>query len=500
MNKNNSTKLRTKILAISIGLISPLASFANFDFNANCLKAYRNIFELKLNSARQIISAEKRVHPNNGIVPLLENYVDYFYLLTNENKNEYERLEDLKSDRLDRISDNDKNSPYYLYAQAEINLQWALLRSRYGAFLTAAREMNKANNLLQENNKKFPAFHLNSKGLGLINAVMGALPDGFMKSTLSAFGLRGNMQTGLNMLDRLAENLPKSAYEPFYEETVFYYSYVLSDVAKSSNAYAKTMKYTDRIADSSLLKAYLKAYVCYRNGHNDEALKILADRPTGAAYQPFPYLEYLTGIVKLNKLDYSASSNFDRFLQANKGVNYIKDTYLHLGWVSLLKGSDSGYNAYANKVKSYGNEYLERDKQALEDAKAPVPNRSLLMARLLYDGGYYTKALAAIDDKAGDFKSQKDKVEFDYRMGRIYDALGKDDVALASYQKAINAGKALKYYYAAKSAVQIGKIFEANKNSAKAKAYFNMAVNMSGHEQETSIENEAKQGLRRIGN
>jgi hypothetical protein len=478
---------------------SPFASLANFDFNANCLKAYQQIFELKLPSARQLIANEKKIHPNNGIVPLLENYVDYLYLLTAESKTEFERLADKKDDRLDLISDNDKSSPYYLYAQAEINLQWALIRARYGSYLTAAREINRANSLLQENTKKFPGFHLNGKGIGLINAVMGALPDGFLKSTLSTLGLKGNLQAGLNMLDKLAENLPKSAYEPFYEETVFCYSYVLSDVAKSSQAYAKTMKFTARIADSSLLKSYLQAYVCTRNGHNDEAISILADRPTGPAYQSFPYLEYLMGIAKLNKLDYAAATHFDRFLQTNKGVNYIKDTYLHLGWISLLKGNDSGYAGYIAKVKNSGNEYHERDKQALNEAKAPAPNKELLMARLLFDGGYYTKAYSLLSASNADaYSLVKDKTEYYYRLGRINDALGKDDAALTNYQYAINFGKSLKYYYAAKAAVQMGKIYEGKKNLPKAKAYYNTAINMSGHEQENSIENEAKQGLTRL--
>ena len=33
---------------------------ANFDFNANCIKAYQNIIALKLNTARAIITDEKR--------------------------------------------------------------------------------------------------------------------------------------------------------------------------------------------------------------------------------------------------------------------------------------------------------------------------------------------------------------------------------------------------------------------------------------------------------
>ena len=473
---------------------------ANFDFNANCLKAYQNIFELKLTTARQLIAAEKKVHPTNSIVPFLENYVDYFYLLTTESKSEFERLEVNKGKRLNQITDDDKSSPYYLYTQAQINLQWALIRGRFGSYLTAAREINRANGQLTENTKKFPGFHLNGMGLGLINAVMGALPDGFLKSSLAAFGLSGNMQTGLNMLDKLAENLPKSAYEPFYEETVFNYAFVLSDVAHSNLAYSKTMKYTARIADSSLLKAYLQAYVCARNGHTDEAISILTDKPTGAAYQSFPYLDYLMGIAKLNKLDLTASTYFDRYLQNNKGVNYIKDTYLHLGWIALFKGDESGYATLMAKVKNNGYTYHERDKQAVNEANTMVPNRDLLKARLLFDGGYLTKSLTALlASKADDFSSLKDRTEYYYRVGRVNDGLEKDDAALLNYQSAINIGKELKYYYAANAAVKMGKIYEKKKNVAKAKSSFNIAISMTDHEQENSIENEAKQGLKRIG-
>ena len=326
-------------LSILFFLLSPFAASANFDFNANCVKAYQSIFELKLTTAKQLIAAEKKVRPNNSIIPLLENYLDYFYLLTTESKAEFEKLEPNKANRLDQISRDDKNSPYYLYAQAEINLQWALIRSRYGAYFAASREINRANGLLKDNQKKFPSFHLNDKGLGLINVVIGALPDGFMKSALSTFGVKGDVQTGLAQLDRLAENLPKSTYEPFYEEVIFYYAYLLSDVAKSPQAYAKTMKYTARIADSSLLKSYMQAYVCARNGKSEQAIEILESRPKGSAYQPFAYLDYLLGVARLNKLDMGASSNFNQFLQHNRGVNYIKDTYLHMAWIALLTTS-----------------------------------------------------------------------------------------------------------------------------------------------------------------
>lgn len=482
-------------------LVLPGTVHANFDFNANCLKAYQLIFELKINAAKQLIAAEKNVHPKNAIVPLLENYADYFYLITVESKQEFDRLKDEKSRRLSQLEDDDEKSPYYLYAQAEINLQWALLRSRYGEYFTAAREIKKANSLLQENSKKFPGFHLNGKGLGLINVFLGNLPDGMLKSTLSTFGVKGDVQKGLVMLDKLAQNLPRSAFEPFYEEVVFYYSYVLSDVIHSPDAYAKTMKYTARITDNSLLKAYLQAYVCARNGHNEEAIAILAKRPAGEGYQPFPYLELLMGTAKLNKLDYSASNNFKRFLALNKGVNYIKDANLHLSWVALLNGDTGAYRGYIAKVKSNGYTYAEKDKQAVNEAGAPAPEAGLLKARLLFDGGYYAKALEVLaGESASGYQSVKDKVEYYYRMGRIYDALDKDENALQYYQNAINFGKNLKYYYAATSALNMGKIYAKKNNDARAKACFNQAINMKNHEYENSIETQAKDGLRKLGN
>jgi hypothetical protein len=492
-----------KLLRLPLFLLITLLPFgaaANFDFNANCIKAYQNIFELKLGAAKQLIAAEKKAHPQNAIVPLLENYVDYFYLLTTESKTEFDRLEKNKSQRLEQISGDDKSSPYYLYAQAEINLQWALIRGRYGAYFAASREINRANSLLKDNQKKFPGFHLNMKGLGLINVVMGALPDGFMKSALSTFGIKGDVQTGLNQLDKLAENLPKSTYEPFYEEVIFYYAYILSDVAKSPQAYTKIMKYTSRIADSSLLKTYMQAYACARNAKNEQAIEILETRPKGNVYQPFPYLDYLLGVARLNKLDLKATTNFDQFLQSNKGVNYTKDTYLHLAWISLLKDDTADYTAFLTKVKNSGAAYVDKDKQAVNEANSPIPHLVLLKARLLYDGGYLSRALDVLaDSKADDFKTIKDKAEYAYRLARVNDDLGKDDAALTHYQSAYNTGKNLKYYYAARSAVLMGNIYEKKKNLAKAKTYFNLAISMKGHDYEDSIENEAKQGLKRVG-
>ncbi len=480
-------------------LLFPGALFAKFDFNANCQKAYGLIFELKLNAARQLVALEKKGNPNNSIVPLLENYIDFFQLLTSASKGDFDRLKGNKSSRLSQIEDDSEKSPYSLYAQAEINLQWALIRTRFGEQFNAALEIKKANAYLQENAKKYPSFPLNAKGLGLVNAVLGSLPEGFMKRTLSTFGIKGNVKTGLAMMQKLATSLPSTAYEPFYEEVVFYYSFVLVDVTHSANAYTETAKYLGRVSDSSLLKSYLRAYVSAKRGHNEEAITTLAGRPTGQQYQPFPYLDYLMGIAKLNKLDLSAAGYFNRFLQSNKGVNYIKDTYLHLAWIELISGDTKGYAQYATKVKEAGYTLNERDKQSMNEIADGQPNVGLLKARLLFDGGYYTKSLEILSGiKEADLKQIKDRTEYFYRLGRNNEELGKTDVALENYQKAVTYGKGLKAYFAANSALFMGKIYLKKRSYGQAKASFNTAINMKGHQYENSIESEARDSLKRI--
>ncbi|MNY29680.1 Tetratricopeptide repeat protein [compost metagenome] len=98
----------------------------------------------------------------------------------------------------------------------------------------------------------------------------------------------------------------------------------------------------------------------------------------------------------------------------------------------------------------------------------------------------------------GDYAPGRSKAEYYYRLGRINDELGKDEAALSNYQLAISSGKQLKYYFAANSALQMGKIYEKQKNYSKAKVSFNTAIQMKNHEYESSIETQAKAGLSRI--
>ena len=199
--------------------------------------------------------------------------------------------------------------------------------------------------------------------------------------------------------------------------------------------------------------------------------------------------------------DRTAYNHIAKFLNSriNRRIKSLGDRNPEK-WISLLKGDSADYGAFITKVKSNGATYVEKDKQALSEANAPKPNLVLLKARLLFDGGYLSRSLELLSGyKMDDFKSAKDKTEYAYRMARLHDDLGKDATALSYYQNAINLGKGMKYYYAAKAAILSGAIYEKRKDFRKAKVYYNLAIDMKDHEYENGIENDAKQSLKRIG-
>jgi len=489
-----------KIFVLVICLLGCSPVFANFDFNSNCVQAYDNLLSLKLKRARVLIDQEKVAHPDNAITILLDNYYDYFYLLTTDSKADFDRLKDNKGKRINLLEDEDDKSPYYNFAIAQVNLQWALIHSRFGENTSAGFEINKAYKLLQSNSKKFPSFMPDDIPLGMVNVLLGSLPDGALKSTLSFLGIKGNTSVGLNMLQQLSIKLPHSGYAMYYDELVFYLTYIQSYVINDSNAYSKMQQYTASMDNGSLTKAYIKAFVALRTGHSGETIDLLEHRPTGSDYPSYPYLDYLLATAKLNRLDTTADDYFKRFLSETKGVSFIKDAYLHLAWDALLHGDERKYESYIQLVKTKGYQFNDKDKQALTEAGNPTPNIDLLKARLLFDGGFYEKALKLLQDKNPNSLTQvQDKTEYYYRLGRVYDALDKDDEALRNYQLTINAGKGTPYYYAPTAAVKIGNIYERQKNKAEAVHYYNMAIAFKNHQYENSIEQKAKEGLKRLG-
>jgi len=490
--------IKKYLILFFILLLSQLKAHANFNYDANCIAAYNAILSLKINEAKVLIQKEKQQNPQNGIIILLENYVDYFGLLASENKDEYERLKDNKSTRISALEDNDKNSPYYLFSQAEVYLQWGMLKGKFGDFFASGLDIKKAGNLLKENAQKYPDFILNQKSLALVNVIFGSIPAS-LKSVTFILGMSGNVPAGIKRLEDLRIELQKSKYSFYDDEVVFFLCNIDIDFLQNRNNYVKLESYISGMDNNSLLKVYLQGYVAAKTAHNDEAIQFFEGGPKSNQYIDLPAIDYYLGSAKLNRMDADATVSLSRYVREYKGNNYVKDTYLKLGYFYLLQNDLNKYEYYLKLVRTKGNAFNEKDQQALREANDSRPDTDLLRSRFYYDGGYYDKALNELKNKdVNSFKLFRDKIEFFYRLGRIYESTDKLNEAMVNYQKTITFGKSTKYYFAANAAVRMGKFFEEKKDFNKAAYYYNAALDMKDHEYKKSIDNEATQGLKRI--
>lgn len=488
----------------SLFLLISLSQFAlfnltaqSFNFNENCQNAYKEILSLRLQSGQQLLQQERKQQPENLVSELLANYIDVLTIFISENEKVFHRLENNKDIRLELVEKGNPTSPFYLYTQAEINFQWALARLKFGEYITAFWEVRKAYKLLEENKKKFPYFYPNDKTLGVIHALVGTIPDSYLWG-LKILGLHGDIKQGMAELHSFVKQSEASEYL-LYDEAILTYAFFLVYLQeKHEKAWQVVQKLPKK---SHLLNTYLAADIALRTARNDKAIQLLEQKPSNQAYLPFHFLDYFLGTVKLNRLDSDAHIPLRKFVSNFKGKNYIKTAYQKLAWHYYLQDDIQKYQYYRKLCLTSGEANIDIDKQALKEMKVKqLPNKELLKVRLLYDGAYYTKALAVLNQTNSDaFTSNQEHLTYVYRYARIYEGLGKYDKAIPYYKETIAKSSQLTLYYAPKSCLQLGKIYEGRKERTKAIQYYKKCFAFDDYEYENSIEQQAKAGLNRLG-
>lgn len=496
--------IRQFLVAILLLSFNNLWSQYSYDFNNNCREAYSSIISLKFEEGKKLIDEEKVVHPNNNIPYLLENYIYFLTVFIGEEEAVFESLEDKKDDIISRLKDGDESSPYYRYCLAQVYLQWAVARTKFKEYVPATFEINRAYRLLEKNTSEYPEFIPNNINLGLLHTMIGTIPDSYNWAK-KMVGIEGTVEQGVNeILKVLKVSLTNEDYGHYKAECLFYLSFIQINLMTSND---KAFEYLDIIvSDSSNLQNPMAIYALSRiymsNSMNDKAIDLLTHRPTEPIYFPFHYLDYLTGLAKLHRLDKDADDYLLKYVKNFKGVNYIKDAYQKLAWHYFIHGNSKKYSEYMAMVPEVGNTVVDADKQAERAAgNGEVPNFHLLRARLLFDGGYYPEALTELTSSTRNYlENERDSLEYYYRIGRIYDEWGKEDACISFYEKTIQEGAESEYYFAANSALKLGNIYEARGDNNKAVYFYERAQSMKNKEYQNSISQKAKAGINRIEN
>ena len=472
---------------------------ASYVWNESLKEAYNDIIHLKFENGKNLLEKEKKLNPKNRLPYLLENYIYFLKIQIGEEQSDYEEGIDRKNHLLEKLKSSNVKSPWVLYSQSEFHLQWAANKLKFKDYLSAAIDINKAYRLLQKNQKLFPNFKPNSKGLGVLHALIGSVPDKY-SWTLSIIGMNGSIDQGMSELASLIEKLKQNdQYSFLLDETYFLYSFLKMNLQNDRKGLQEILR--DIQKSDNLLLNFAACRIASKIGKNDLAIEILKNREQSEAHYPFLYLEYLMGVYKQNKLDPNAIHHFDKYVKHFNGKNYIKSAYMRISWHYLLNGEIDNFELARANIYYFGTTMVGADKEAQESfEKKTQPQLHLLQARLLFDGGYYNEALGVINQIENPmfFSNGHFIIKYFYRKGRIYDALEETSLAIENYHKTIDLGRHNRAFYASKSALQIGLIFEEKGNIIKAKYYFEDCISMKDHQYEQSLEQKAKAGINRL--
>jgi len=457
--------------------------------------AYKDISTLKIQNGTYQLNLLKLKDPDNAMVYYIENYVDFFTLFIQEDPIKYKSLIKNRDTRLQKIKNSDPSSPYYLFCQAEIILQWATIKLKFDDKINAARDVYEAYKLLEKNKERFPNFAENNKSLSIIHALAESVP-GWVRKIM---GIKGSVEMGTKEISLLADQA-QTSNSIFKDEIVAIYSYILF---YSNNKKEEAFELFDKYqldATSSPLISFLKATMAQKTGHNDLALKILENRPKGSEYMPFYYLDFMHGKFKLNKLEPEANIYILKFLNNFKGKHYIKEAYQKLAWYHIAINNDNTkYQKVIKLCASQGNKLIDEDIQADKEAKSnEIPDQILLKARLLYDGGYYNKSHNLLIMNSGKFEHKTNDGEYYYRLARVTEALKNYNDAIEYYKRTISKGNPQKYF-GCNAALQLGLIYETQQKYLDAKNYFTLCLEMDPAGYSNSLHQKAKSGLNRIG-
>jgi tetratricopeptide (TPR) repeat protein len=492
----------TYILLITIfsAASKPLPAQKVFDFNTRCRQAYHEIVQLKLSNGQQLLNAEKTQHPNNLVPFFLENYIDFFTLFFNEDPAEYKKRLPNLDKRLALMNQGPKQSPFHLFTRAVIHFQWAAIRVKFGHNWDAGWEFRRSFLQVKENAQSFPDFSPNHLYRGAMQVAAGSIPDGY-KWLSNLLGISGSIKNGMATLNNFLQRTDDWSVL-FHDEAVFYNCYLMFYIGNDKEGVFKFIGQQQLDVVNNYLFAFLATNLHLNNQEAQKAEQIINNRNTGAGYLPMPVWDMEMGYAKLHRLDPDAATYLERFLATFKGKFYVKDVLQKLSWHYYLQGNQAKAEACRQQIKQRGSTDTEADKQAQKEAGTDTwPNKLLLQARLLNDGGYYRQALALLHGKTiHNFSLPEEKVEFSYRAGRLYDDLGLDSQAIVYYKQAVDLGVQRKEYFAARAALQTGFIFEQWGDKSAAIQWFQRCLDMEDHDFKNSLDSRAKAGIARCNN
>ncbi len=461
------------IILIFFYFFSILTTFSQYKVTPNCLNTWDAIIDLRFEDADSLIENELATNPTNYYAHYLAQTADAFQFMIDMSDSTYKEIIDKYETRMELLDGEDEESPYYLACRAELQLQMGMFNIIYGDRLTGLRKAYGAYKKTYKNIDKYPDFNQSYKLDGIFNVAISNMPP-FVNWAITSFGVSGSYDKGYEILRNYFINCKHT--NGLGTEAALYNILAFKLNKDPYGAYTFINSLDSNYFKYNLLK-YFKANVAYRTGKNEEALEELSTFKRDDL--EFNGYNYLLGKILLRKLDSNSIHHLKKFLKNQKEKQYHKEINYAIAMAYLIAGNIKQTKHHRLLACETGNEITERDREAMCDCNLDYfPDKNLVKAKLLLDGGYLNKANLYLEmfNSVQHDKSDNSPYYLEYLLlkGRLEFRRGNTNEAVSLMSKVITYGENVDYYFASEAALYLGYIYEKS-YPQKAVTYFNLA-------------------------
>ena len=465
------------------------------DFIPVYAKAYRLALKLKADSARLLTAIPSPDPEIEAQRLLIQSLTDMLENMVRENDDPPPGYLDRQDARIKTLDDVRHPGPWARHALAECYLHRGLSQGRFGQEIRAALSVTKAYSRSKDLYKDQPDFLPARKAVGVYQIVLGLIPGG-RNWLMRLAGIKGDVEGGLVSLKQCAET-PNAQQD----EAILLYSLVQMYVRdQSEQGRANLLRYIhdqrDDLAGLTILAS------AYKYDHQQgRALAALKSIHRDGSHLPFYYPLLMEGELFLQDLQPdSAIPYLERYLAVCSQRRLVKNLHYQLFVAYYLKGDSLAANANFFAISSEGEVGTDGDRYALYFFKRGlIPDKRLLKARLLIDGGFTDRAQAILDSiPPGQLHSITDLAELSYRRARL--AQRRKDTAAADrlFRLTVLTAADDPSYYAPMSCLQLGQIAYRAKRYDEARAWLERVSTYPVHEYKEGLDERARSWIKRV--
>ncbi len=471
-------------------LISTAATDPLWQFSEQVHQAYLLVLNLQPDKAQEILN--KISDPAQDLHKLyvlsLSETVD---VLITEDQKKLEQLESNFRKRL-QVVETLPDGAEKLFLEAELNLQRGFNLLNLDQSFNAVFAIRRAYNLTQECLKKYPTFIPIKKTSGVIQVMIGSVPDKY-HWFMNLLGMRGSVVTGQKQLQELRNS--KSSLS--IEATILFFTvkgFINQQFSEASAGFTECLK--DQPDNRLIL--FLSINMLTKDSKSEKALELISTLDQHNQGLQMYYIEYLRAEALLNKGEYAkAIISYQKFIKGYHSLSFKKDAHYKIGICYWLMNDEAEAKIYFEKAKLVGREQADPDKYAASQlAENKLPNQKILRVRFFTDGGFYKEAQGVVQSiQFSELRTLKEQTEYFYRKGRLAHKTEEFSVAKIYYEETIHLAKENPWYFAPNAALQLGYIYRDQKNYAMAKKYFEQALTYKRHEYKSSIDSKSRSAL-----